>query len=138
MKKQNVQEGGYMDSFNVIMFRKSYDAGTLYLTMQTNYMHSFSDGFLRMLADNDRVVVSAGLPLVHTTPGQTPQFDIAGQGIANEQQLRDAIYLAIDIFRHRAEYDEPLSNPLKKLYHEKRDDSEKVRFTIPKKHDQNA
>ena len=93
---------------------------------------------LRMLADNDRVVVSAGLPLVHTTPGQTPQFDIAGQGIANEQQLRDAIYLAIDIFRHRAEYDEPLSNPLKKLYHEKRDDSEKVRFTIPKKHDQNA
>ena len=51
MKKQNVQEGGYMDSFNVIMFRKSYDAGTLYLTMQTNYMHSFSDGFLRMLAD---------------------------------------------------------------------------------------
>ena len=29
-----------------------------------------------------------------------------------------------------------LSNPLKKLYHEKRDDSEKVRFAIPKKHDQ--
>ncbi len=51
MKKQNVQEGGYMESFNVIMFRKSYDAGTLYLTMQTNYMHSFSDGFLRILAD---------------------------------------------------------------------------------------
>lgn len=51
MKKQNVQEGGYMESFNVIMFRKSYDSGTLYLTMQTNYMHSFSDGFFRMLAD---------------------------------------------------------------------------------------
>ena len=26
-------------------------------------------------------------------------------------------------------------NPLPKLYHEKRDDSEKVRFNIPKKHE---
>ena len=29
-------------------------------------------------------------------------------------------------------YDEPLANPLPKLYKEKRDDSEKVRFAIPK------
>ena len=29
-------------------------------------------------------------------------------------------------------YDEPMQNPLPKLYHEKRDDSEKVRFAIPK------
>ena len=36
----------------------------------------------------------------------------------------------MDIFRNRIEYDEPLANPLKKLYHEKRDDSEKVRFAI--------
>jgi hypothetical protein len=27
-----------------------------------------------------------------------------------------------------------LTNPLKKLYHEKRDESEKNRFAIPKKH----
>ena len=45
------------------------------------------------------------------------------------------IYLAIDIYRHRLEFDEPLANPLKKLYHEKKDDSEKVRFAIPKKHE---
>lgn len=38
-------------------------------------------------------------------------------------------------FRHRAEYDEPMENPLPKLYHERRDESEKVRFAIPKKHD---
>ena len=34
--------------------------------------------------------------------------------------------------RNRSTYDEPMTNPLPKLYHEKRDDSEKVRFTIPK------
>ena len=37
--------------------------------------------------------------------------------------------------RNRAMYDEPLANPLPKLYHEKRDESEKVRFAIPKKHE---
>ena len=46
--------------------------------------------------------------------------------------MRHAIYLAIDICRNRVNYDEPLKNPLKKLYHEKRDESEKVRFNIPK------
>ena len=28
-----------------------------------------------------------------------------------------------------------MGNPLKKLYHEKREDSDKARFTIPKKHE---
>ena len=46
-----------------------------------------------------------------------------------------AIYLAIDIFRHRKEYDEASLNPLPKLYHEKKDDSDKVRYAIPKKRD---
>lgn len=31
-----------------------------------------------------------------------------------------------------ASNDEPFNNPLKKLYHEKRDDSEKARFSINK------
>ena len=90
---------------------------------------------LRLLAEDGRLMLTAGLPIVHTTPGITPCFNLAGQGIADESSLRSAIYLAIDTFRHRAEYDEPLANPLKKLYHEKRDESEKVRFAIPKKHE---
>ena len=36
------------------------------------------------------------------------------------------------IWRNRMNYDEPSANPLPKLYHEKRDDSEKVRFNIPR------
>ena len=47
--------------------------------------------------------------------------------------MRHAIFLAIDIFRHRKEYDEPMGNPLAKLYKERRDDSEKVRFAVPKR-----
>ena len=43
--------------------------------------------------------------------------------------MRHAIYEAIDIFRNREQYDAPMGNPLPKLYHEKRDDSEKVRFS---------
>ena len=49
--------------------------------------------------------------------------------------MRHAIYTVIDVFRNRDIYDEPMANPLQKLYHEKKDDSEKVRFTIPKKHE---
>ena len=93
---------------------------------------------LRMLASDSRVVLIAGLPIVHTAPYFSPRFDIAGKGEADESALRQAIYLAIDAFRNRANYDEPLANPLKKLYHEKRDDSEKVRFSIPKKHESHA
>ena len=44
--------------------------------------------------------------------------------------------MAIDIFRNRIDYDEAYENPLPKLYHEKKDDSEKVRFNIPKPKDQ--
>lgn len=89
----------------------------------------------RTLTVNDGTNYTAGLPLVRTAPDQSAQFDIAGKGQANENMLRQAIYQAIDIFRHRREYDEPLANPLKKLYKEKRDDSEKVRFNVPKKAD---
>ena len=90
----------------------------------------------RLLSKEADVKLAAGLPVVVTAPGFGPQFDIAGKGCADESGLRDAIYLAIDVFRHRRDYDLPLANPLKKLYHEKRDESEKVRFAIPKKADQ--
>ena len=111
------------------------------------YDHEHFDGVLamyhdqamtpfRLLSDETDVKLTAGLPIVMTAPGFGPQFEEAGKGTADESALRYAIYLAIDAFRHRRDYDEPLANPLKKLYHEKRDDSEKVRFAIPKKHEQ--
>ena len=51
MRGKSADEGyGYDEPFDVIMFKKSYD-GTTSVTMQTKYMHSFCDGFFRMVGD---------------------------------------------------------------------------------------
>lgn len=89
----------------------------------------------KALHPDNNVRYMGGLPLVATAPDLSPCFDIAGRGVADPTPLRHAIYAAIDGFRNRRSYDEPLANPLPKLYHEKKDDSEKVRFSIPKKHE---
>lgn len=90
----------------------------------------------KTIAEDDGVNFTAGLPIVRTSPAHGTAYDIAGKGIADENSFRQAVYLAIDVFRNRIEYDEPLVNPLKKLYHEHRDDSEKVRFAMPKKREE--
>ena len=91
----------------------------------------------RAIAPENSVRYTAGLPFVMTAPDHGSCFNIAGKGIANEGAIRNAIYTAIDAARNRADYDEPMQNPLPKLYHERRDDSEKVRFAIPKAKDGN-
>lgn len=91
----------------------------------------------KAIVPENGVRFTAGLPYVLTAPDHGSCFEIAGQGKADESAMRNAIYLAIDVARNRANYDEPMGNPLPKLYHEKRDDSEKVRFAIPKAKEQN-
>lgn len=109
---------GYFADFDGVM--------AMYHDQATTPFHS--------LYTEDGVIYTAGLPIIRTTADVTPSFSIAGTGHADETSFRHAIYLAIDAFRHRNDYDEVSSNPLPKLYHEKRDESEKVRFSIPKKH----
>ncbi|MBO7128765.1 MAG: 4-hydroxythreonine-4-phosphate dehydrogenase PdxA [Prevotella sp.] len=89
----------------------------------------------KTLATEFGVKMKTGFPFVITTPDHGPAFDIAGKGEADPASLRHAIYAAIDILRNRKEYDDPKKNPLPKLYHEKREDGEKVRF-ISKKPEQ--
>lgn len=84
------------------------------------------------------VKFAAGLPVIATAPDNNAGFDIAGQCVANADSFRSAIYAAIDIFRCRENYETPYANPLPKLYHEKREDGEKVRFNIPKKREGNG
>ncbi len=84
------------------------------------------------------VKFAAGLPVIATSPDNNAGFDIAGQCVANADSFRSAIYAAIDIFRCRENYETPYANPLPKLYHEKREDGEKVRFNIPKKREGNG
>ena len=84
----------------------------------------------KTLAPEYGVKLKAGITAICTTPDHGPAFDIAGKGMADEQSMRHAIYTAIDMFRHRIEYDEPMAHPLPKLYHEKREDGEKARFAV--------
>ncbi|MBR1468499.1 MAG: 4-hydroxythreonine-4-phosphate dehydrogenase PdxA [Prevotella sp.] len=87
----------------------------------------------RTLSSPDSIVCVAGLPVPCTMPLDATCHENAGKGVADENSFRQAIYTAIDICRNRRNFDEPLANPLPKLFHEKRDDSEKVRFSVPKK-----
>lgn len=57
-------------------------------------------------------VLVAGLPVVYTSTVNGMAYDIAGQGIANEQGLRKAVYLAIDVFNTRIQNTALGRNPL--------------------------
>ncbi len=65
---------------------------------------------------------TAGLPVVRTSPDHGTGFDIAGQGDANADSLRAAIFAARDIRRNRLEHRELTSNPLEISEKRQRDD----------------
>lgn len=56
---------------------------------------------------------TAGLPIIRTSPDHGTGFDIAGKNIADFSSFRQALYLAIDSAKQRAEYIEMTGNPLK-------------------------
>ena len=104
-----------------------------------NYAHF--DGILAMyhdqglapfkaLAMDEGVNFTAGLPIVRTSPAHGTAYDIAGQGIASEDSFRQAIYVALDVFRNRQIEREINARPLRKQYYEKRDDSDKLKLDI--------
>ena len=84
----------------------------------------------KTIALESGVNYTAGLPIVRTSPDHGTAYDIAGQGKADANSMRQAIYTAIDVFRNRINYDEPMQNPLPKLFHEKREDGDKARFAV--------
>ena len=78
----------------------------------------------KALAMDEGVNFTAGLPIVRTSPAHGTAYDIAGQGIASENSFRQAIYLALDVYRNRMIEREIHAHPLRKQYYEKRDDSD--------------
>ena len=67
------------------------------------------------LASFDRGVnYTAGLPFVRTSPAHGTAYSIAGEDKASPESFRQALYLAIDIYKNRKIYDEISQNPLKK------------------------
>jgi 4-hydroxythreonine-4-phosphate dehydrogenase len=67
----------------------------------------------KALAFESGVNFTAGLPIVRTSPDHGTAFDIAGQDKASEFSMRNAIYLALDIYRNRDFVKEIEANPLK-------------------------
>jgi len=66
----------------------------------------------KTLGFENGVNFTAGLPIVRTSPAHGTAFAIAGKNQAMPDSFIQAIYLAIDIFNHRKEYEEITKNPL--------------------------
>ncbi|MBC7863412.1 MAG: 4-hydroxythreonine-4-phosphate dehydrogenase PdxA [Bacteroidia bacterium] len=66
----------------------------------------------KTLAFNSGVNFTAGLPIIRTSPDHGTAYEIAGKNLANEDSFKQAIYMAIDIFRNRNQHKEISANPL--------------------------
>lgn len=80
----------------------------------------------KTLAMDDGVNYTAGLSVVRTSPAHGTAYDIAGQNLASEESFRQALYVALDIYRNRQIYREATVNPLRKQYFDKGGDNEKL------------
>jgi 4-hydroxythreonine-4-phosphate dehydrogenase len=65
------------------------------------------------------VNVTAGLPIVRTSPDHGTGLDIAGKGLADEGSFRAAVWMACDIRANRERYKAITANPLQPQKKEK-------------------
>ena len=82
--------------------------------------------FLSMYEGNG-IVLAAGIAPLVVSP-----VKLDGDNNATVDSFREAIYTCIDVYRSRYFFDLPYVDPLPKLYHERREDGEKVRFAVKK------
>ncbi len=94
-KKGNLVYGPYpADGFFGMMMHQKFDA----------VLAMYHDQGLipfKALAFDEGVNFTAGLSIVRTSPDHGTAYSIAGKGIANERSFREALYMAIDVVRHR-------------------------------------
>ncbi len=80
----------------------------------------------KTIAMDTGVNFTAGLPIVRTSPAHGTAYDIAGKNEASDESFRQALYMAVDIYRNRIQYDEPRKDPLRKAFFERGKDDEKL------------
>lgn len=68
----------------------------------------------KALAMESGVNFTAGLSVVRTSPAHGTAYQIAGKNLASEASFKEALYLGIDIFKKREEYDLLTKNQLRK------------------------
>jgi len=66
----------------------------------------------KTLSFDEGVNFTAGLPIIRTSPDHGTAFDIAGKNKASETSMRNAIYLAIDIYQNNKLHKAITANPL--------------------------
>lgn len=69
----------------------------------------------KLLAFENGVNFTAGLPFIRTSPDHGTAYKLAGKNLANEQSFRNAIYLAIDLIKNRKLLSEISANPLETI-----------------------
>jgi len=67
----------------------------------------------KTLSFGNGVNYTAGLNKIRTSPDHGTAYDIAGKGIADYNSFKEAVYLALDIYKSRNEYAEISKKPLK-------------------------
>jgi 4-hydroxythreonine-4-phosphate dehydrogenase len=67
----------------------------------------------KTLAYGTGINYSAGLSKIRTSPDHGTAFEIAGKNKANHQSFTNALYLAIDVFKNRIEYENTTQSVMK-------------------------
>lgn len=83
----------------------------------------------KLLAMENGVNYTSGLPIIRTSPDHGTGYDIVGKDVADPTSMRQAIYAAIDILRRRLSYIQSRSNPLKRQYVDKSGDKDTLDLT---------
>ncbi|WP_303316708.1 4-hydroxythreonine-4-phosphate dehydrogenase PdxA [Flavivirga abyssicola] len=68
----------------------------------------------KTLSFGQGVNFTAGLNKVRTSPDHGTAYEIAGKGKADSSSFKEAVFTALQIYRNRFDYEELISNPLKK------------------------
>ena len=69
----------------------------------------------KTLSFGNGVNFTAGLERIRTSPDHGTAYEIAGKGTADDSSFKEALFLAIQIFHNRKEYEKISANPLKKM-----------------------
>ena len=75
----------------------------------------------KSISFNHGVNFTAGLPIIRTSPDHGTAYDLAGKNVAESGSFREAVYMAIDIYRNRKTWKEISANPLQQQQRRERD-----------------
>lgn len=68
----------------------------------------------KALAFEEGVNFTVGLPVVRTSPDHGTAYEMAGRDLANPLSMKASIYMAIDIYHRREQYDALMAGRMKK------------------------